>query len=276
MARLADKIALITGGASVPARLLSRRTLFAVIVSSILVFPVSGRMRARPIRPLTTGKAILATTRLGATAVSIRSIERMSGSSCRLGRFPRARAKMVSVRRRWSSTASFSCRRHKTPSSHWMPAPVVWSGLIPISPPKAAADRASRSDLPPASARFYRVRGPSPYCSRSKTGRETWNVEISDPRQCGCGPGAAPLLVKDKIVLGVSSLDTGHRGYLDAFDARTGKLVWRFWTIPGPGEAGHDTWPEELWSWGRRAPGSSALTIRRSISCIGASAIQDP
>src|SRR5258708_30834259 len=42
MARLANKIALIAGGASVPARLLSRRTLFAVIVSSILVFPVSG------------------------------------------------------------------------------------------------------------------------------------------------------------------------------------------------------------------------------------------
>ena len=83
-----------------------------------------------------------------------------------------------------------------------------------------------------------------------RTGRETWNVEISDPRQCGCGPGAAPLLVKDKIVVGVSSSDTGHRGYLDAFDARTGKLIWRFWAIPGPGEAGHDTWPEDLWRLG--------------------------
>jgi alcohol dehydrogenase (cytochrome c) len=83
-----------------------------------------------------------------------------------------------------------------------------------------------------------------------RTGRETWNVEISDPRQCGCGPGAAPLLVKDKIVVGVSSSDTGHRGYLDAFDARTGKLMWRFWAIPGPGEAGHDTWPEDLWRLG--------------------------
>jgi alcohol dehydrogenase (cytochrome c) len=83
-----------------------------------------------------------------------------------------------------------------------------------------------------------------------KTGGETWNVEISDPRQCGCGPGAAPLLVKDKIVVGVSSSDTGHRGYLDAFDARTGKHAWRFWSIPGPGEAGHETWPEDLWRLG--------------------------
>jgi alcohol dehydrogenase (cytochrome c) len=83
-----------------------------------------------------------------------------------------------------------------------------------------------------------------------RTGRETWNVEISDPRQCGCGPGAAPLLVKDKVVLGVSSSDSGHRGYLDAFDARTGKLAWRFWSIPGPGESGHSTWPEDLWRLG--------------------------
>jgi alcohol dehydrogenase (cytochrome c) len=83
-----------------------------------------------------------------------------------------------------------------------------------------------------------------------KTGREKWNVEISDPRQCGCGPGVAPLLVKDKVVLGVSSTDTGHRGYIDAFDAMTGRLAWRFWAIPGPGEPGHDTWPEDLWRLG--------------------------
>jgi alcohol dehydrogenase (cytochrome c) len=83
-----------------------------------------------------------------------------------------------------------------------------------------------------------------------KTGSEVWNVEISDPRQCGCGPSVAPILVKDKIVLGVSSNDNGHRGYIDAFEATTGKHVWRFWSIPGPGEAGHDTWPEDLWKLG--------------------------
>jgi alcohol dehydrogenase (cytochrome c) len=84
----------------------------------------------------------------------------------------------------------------------------------------------------------------------SKSGREVWNVQISDPKQCGCGPGVAPLLVKDKIVIGVSSSDNAHRGYLDAFDARSGRHVWRFWVIPGPGEPGHDTWPEDLWKLG--------------------------
>lgn len=82
------------------------------------------------------------------------------------------------------------------------------------------------------------------------SGRERWDVEISDPRQCGCGPSVAPLLVKDKIVIGVSSFDTAHRGYIDAFYAKTGKHAWRFWAIPGPGEAGHDTWPNDLWKLG--------------------------
>jgi alcohol dehydrogenase (cytochrome c) len=83
-----------------------------------------------------------------------------------------------------------------------------------------------------------------------KTGHEVWNVEISDPRQCGCGPSVAPILAGDKVVVGVSSNDTGHRGYIDAFDAKTGKHAWRFWAIPGPGEAKHDTWPENLWRFG--------------------------
>jgi alcohol dehydrogenase (cytochrome c) len=91
------------------------------------------------------------------------------------------------------------------------------------------------------------------------SGREVWSVLVSDPRQCGCGPAVAPLLVKDKVILGVSSSDTGHRGYIDAYDARTGRFVWRFWAIPGPGELGHDSWPEDLWRLGTAStwfPGS--------------------
>ena len=81
------------------------------------------------------------------------------------------------------------------------------------------------------------------------TGREIWDVQIEDSTQCGCGPSFAPLLVKDKIVMGVRG-EVAHRSYINAFDARTGKHAWRFWTIPGPGEAGHDTWPEDLWRIG--------------------------
>lgn len=81
------------------------------------------------------------------------------------------------------------------------------------------------------------------------TGREVWDVQIEDPRQCSCTPSHGILLVKDKVIIGVRT-DNAHRGYLNAFDAHTGHLVWRWWTIPGPGEPGHDTWPEELWKYG--------------------------
>jgi alcohol dehydrogenase (cytochrome c) len=84
----------------------------------------------------------------------------------------------------------------------------------------------------------------------AKTGREVWRVSMQDPRQCGCNITGAPLLVKDMIVAGVTGGDSAHRGYLTALDARTGRLRWRFYTIPGPGEPGHETWPGESWKYG--------------------------
>jgi alcohol dehydrogenase (cytochrome c) len=83
----------------------------------------------------------------------------------------------------------------------------------------------------------------------AESGQEVWDVQIEDPSQCGCGPSFAPLLVKDKIVVGVRG-EVAHRSYINAFDAKTGAFAWRFWAIPGPGEAGHDTWPEDLWKLG--------------------------
>ncbi len=84
----------------------------------------------------------------------------------------------------------------------------------------------------------------------AKTGREVWNVEIEDTRKCGCNISAAPLVVKDKVIVGVTGGDSAHRGYLNAFDARTGKAAWRFYTIPGPGEPGSETWAGESWKLG--------------------------
>jgi alcohol dehydrogenase (cytochrome c) len=51
------------------------------------------------------------------------------------------------------------------------------------------------------------------------------------------------------VIVGVRG-DNAHRSYINAFDARTGRQVWRWWVIPGPGEPGHDTWPEYLWKYG--------------------------
>src|SRR5262249_19975395 len=83
-----------------------------------------------------------------------------------------------------------------------------------------------------------------------KTGRELWRVNVEDTKQCGCNITGAPLVVKDKVIVGGTGGDSAHRGYLTAFHAATGHLAWRFYTIPGPGEKGHETWPGESWKYG--------------------------
>src|SRR5690606_16408232 len=55
---------------------------------------------------------------------------------------------------------------------------------------------------------------------------------------------AAPLAIGDLVVAGIAGGDFPLRGFLAAFDVVTGELAWRFWTIPGPGEPGSETWPD--------------------------------
>src|SRR5436853_1324735 len=92
----------------------------------------------------------------------------------------------------------------------------------------------------------------------AKTGKEVWNVEVEDPKICGCNINGAPFIVNDKVIVGGTGGDSAHRGYINAFYAKTGRLAWRFYTIPGPGEPGHETWPDnDMWKYGG---GSTWLT----------------
>jgi alcohol dehydrogenase (cytochrome c) len=84
----------------------------------------------------------------------------------------------------------------------------------------------------------------------SRTGKEVWNVDIEDMKQCGCNITGAPLVVKDKVLVGVTGGDSAHRGYIDAFYVNTGRRAWRFWTIPGPNERGNETWQSGSWKNG--------------------------
>jgi alcohol dehydrogenase (cytochrome c) len=83
----------------------------------------------------------------------------------------------------------------------------------------------------------------------AKTGKEVWKTRVVDP-SLGYSLTMAPLVVKDKVILGPAGGEFGIRGFVAAFDARTGKEVWRFQTIPGPGEAGSETWTGDAWQHG--------------------------
>jgi alcohol dehydrogenase (cytochrome c) len=75
----------------------------------------------------------------------------------------------------------------------------------------------------------------------ARSGRPLWNVAVGDPK-LAYSMTLAPLVIKDKVVVGTGGGDYGVRGFIAAYDAATGKEAWRFWTIPGPGEPGHETW----------------------------------
>jgi len=82
----------------------------------------------------------------------------------------------------------------------------------------------------------------------AKSGKELWNVAVAKP-ESGYAMTLAPLVVKDKVIIGTAGGEYGIRGFIAGFDARTGKEAWRFYTIPGPGEPGHETWPANSDSW---------------------------
>ena len=77
------------------------------------------------------------------------------------------------------------------------------------------------------------------------TGKVLWEQRV------GVYPGTwisgAPLAYGDLVVVGVTTPTGEGRGYIAAYDVRTGKLRWRFMAIPGPGEPGHDTWEGDSW-----------------------------
>jgi alcohol dehydrogenase (cytochrome c) len=82
-----------------------------------------------------------------------------------------------------------------------------------------------------------------------RTGKVRWDVTVGEAKH-GQTITMAPLVVKDKVIVGIAGGEFGVRGFLDAYDARTGARVWRFWTIPGPGQPGHETWKGEAWKTG--------------------------
>ena len=94
-----------------------------------------------------------------------------------------------------------------------------------------------------------------------KTGEPLWDVKVAVDR--GGTPGAT-VYADGRVFAGLSGGEGGVRGQFAAFDAKTGKELWRFNTIPGPGEFGHDTWEGDSWTHGG-GPLSVDRALRREI-----------
>lgn len=73
------------------------------------------------------------------------------------------------------------------------------------------------------------------------TGEVVWQKDIADPA-LGYAMTLAPLAIDDKVIVGVAGGEYGIRGFIAAYDMTSGEEIWRFYTIPGPGEPGHETW----------------------------------
>jgi len=81
------------------------------------------------------------------------------------------------------------------------------------------------------------------------TGELVKTVQFDDFKTSKCFLSSAPLLIDDKLIVGGSGGDQGARAHIDAFNADTGALLWRTYSVPGPGEPGHETWKGDTNAW---------------------------
>jgi alcohol dehydrogenase (cytochrome c) len=83
----------------------------------------------------------------------------------------------------------------------------------------------------------------------ARTGRLLWETQVADT-MLGYSLTSAPLIVNDRVLVGITGGEFGARGFLDAYDLVTGQRLWRWYAVPGPGELGNDTWKGDSWKLG--------------------------
>jgi len=151
-------------------------------------------------------------------------------------------------------------------------APVKWTYTAPTSPTSPSSPTASRGLAWHKSGKIYvPILSGEIAALDARTGREIWRVRNSDGRT-GAFLAGAPLVAGDLVIVGVSGSSHGVRGYLTAYDARNGQLMWRAWST-GPDadvlldglanpaypshqgrDLGRTTWPGEAWRYGGGTP----------------------
>jgi alcohol dehydrogenase (cytochrome c) len=80
-------------------------------------------------------------------------------------------------------------------------------------------------------------------------GKVIWEISVASPSS-GYSISGAPLAVNNLVIVGIAGGEFGIRGFLAAYDVTSGKQQWKFYTIPGPGDTGHETWENDAWQTG--------------------------
>ena len=83
----------------------------------------------------------------------------------------------------------------------------------------------------------------------TRTGQLLWETQVADT-MLGYSLTSAPLVVKDRVLVGITGGEFGARGFLDAYDPTTGRRLWRWYAVPAPGEFGNDSWKGDSWKLG--------------------------
>lgn len=91
-----------------------------------------------------------------------------------------------------------------------------------------------------------------------RTGQLLWDIEVGDP-SLGYAVTLAPLVVGDRVIIGPAGGEYGIRGFIAAYDVETGEELWKFHTVPEPGQPGSETWPDDDTAW-RTGGGSIWVT----------------
>jgi len=130
----------------------------------------------------------------------------------------------------------------------------IWNYKYPEGPRSVPGFTGNRGVAVSDGKVFFGTKDNYVVALNQKTGKLEWRVNVDDAQQCACNISAAPLIAGDKVIVGGTNGDGAHRGYITAFSTKTGRLAWRWYVIPGPGEKGNETWKGDSWRFGGGAP----------------------
>ena len=126
---------------------------------------------------------------------------------------------------------------------------MIWEYRRPVPPGLPIEFRVNRGLAVWGSTLFFSSLDGYLVALNANDGKVIWQTLVASPSD-GYSITAAPLVVNGSIVVGITGGEFGVRGFLAAYDVSTGQERWKFNTIPGPGEAGHETWANDAWKSG--------------------------